>query len=162
MTRIKSLLEDYREVATTTVTVGNGDILLAKGVVNISFKTEHGYVTFTGVLHGTGLGRSLISVPQLTSKDLTMRMVKDNGVISGKQGHVMTVKKSGSFYSSYCYIAQVAVTETATSKLLLHYRTCLKIDFLYLNQRTRRRTSEARSVTRVHFSSLHWMSIWKV
>ena len=49
-----------------TVTVANGDILPAKGVGKISFKTEHGYVTFTGVLHVPGLDRNLISVPQLT------------------------------------------------------------------------------------------------
>jgi len=48
MTGIKSLLKGYKEVATTTVTVANGDILPAKGVGNISFKTKHGYVTFTG------------------------------------------------------------------------------------------------------------------
>jgi len=42
MTGIKSLLKDYKEVATTTVTVANGDILRATGVRNISFKTEHG------------------------------------------------------------------------------------------------------------------------
>ena len=32
-------------------------------------------------------------------------------MISGKQEHVMTEKKSGSFYSINCYITQVAVTE---------------------------------------------------
>jgi hypothetical protein len=32
MTGIKSLLKDYEEVAITTVTVANGDILPAKGV----------------------------------------------------------------------------------------------------------------------------------
>jgi hypothetical protein len=49
MTGIKSLLKDYKEVGITTVTVANGDILPAKRVKNIFFKTEHGYVTFTGV-----------------------------------------------------------------------------------------------------------------
>jgi hypothetical protein len=39
---IKSLLKDYKEVATTTVTVANGYILPAAGVGNISFETEHG------------------------------------------------------------------------------------------------------------------------
>jgi len=116
MTGIKSLLKDYKEVAMTTVTVANGDILPAKGVGNISFKTEHGYVTFTGVLHVPGLDRNLISVPQLTSKGLAIRMLKDKCVISGKQGHVMTVKKSGSFYSINCYTAQVAVTEIPKSE----------------------------------------------
>jgi hypothetical protein len=77
MTGTKSLLKDYKKVTTTTVTVANGDILPAKGVGNISFKTEHGYVTFTGVLHVPGLDRNLISVPQLTSKGLTIRMLKD-------------------------------------------------------------------------------------
>jgi hypothetical protein len=47
-TGIKSLLKDYKEVATTTMTVANGDILPAKGVGDIPFKTEHGYVTVTG------------------------------------------------------------------------------------------------------------------
>ena len=79
------------------MTVANGDILPAKGVGNISFKTEHGYVTFTGVLHVPGLDRNLISVPQVTSKGLAIRMLKDKCVITGKQRHVMTVKKSGSF-----------------------------------------------------------------
>jgi hypothetical protein len=49
MTGIKSLLKDYKRVATTTVTVANGDVLPAKEVGNVSFKTENGYVTFTGV-----------------------------------------------------------------------------------------------------------------
>ena len=62
MTGIKSLLKDYKEVGMTTVTVANGDILPAKGVGNISFKSEHGYVTFTGVLHVPGLDRNIISV----------------------------------------------------------------------------------------------------
>jgi hypothetical protein len=97
MTGIKSLLKDYKEVATTTVTVANGDILSAKGVGNSSFKTEHGYVTFIGILHVSGLDQNFSSVPPLTSKGLTVRMLKDKCVISGKQGHVMTVKKSGSF-----------------------------------------------------------------
>jgi len=92
------------------------DILPAKGVGNISVKTEHIYVTFTGVLPVPGLDRNLISVPRLTSKGLTIRMLKDKCVISGKQGHVMTVQKSGSFYSSNSYIAQVAVTETTKSE----------------------------------------------
>jgi hypothetical protein len=85
MTGIKSLLKDYNEVAMTTVTVANGAILPAKGVGNISFQTEHGYVTFTGILHVPGLDRNLISVPQLTSKDLAIRMLKDKSVMSGKQ-----------------------------------------------------------------------------
>jgi len=84
MTRIKSSLKDYKEVATTTVIVANGDILPATGVGNISFKTEHGYVTFTGVLQVPELDRNLISVPQLISKGLEMRMLKDNCVMSGK------------------------------------------------------------------------------
>ena len=92
MTEIKTLLKDCEEVPTTTVTVANGDILHVKGVENISFKTEHGYGIFTGVLHLSGLDRNLISVPQLTSKYLTIRMLKDKCVISGKQGHVMIVK----------------------------------------------------------------------
>jgi hypothetical protein len=116
MTGIKSLLKDYKEVAMTTVTVANGDILPAKNVGNISFKTEHGYVTFTGVLHVRGLDRSVISVPQLTSKSLAIRMLKDKCVISGKKGHVMTVKKSGSIFSINCYTAQVAVTDTSKSE----------------------------------------------
>jgi len=70
----------------TTVTVAKGDIWPAEGVGNISFKTEHGYVTFTGVLHVPGLDRNLISVPQLTSKGLAIRMLKDKCVITGKQG----------------------------------------------------------------------------
>jgi len=111
MTGIKSLLKDYNEVATTSVTAANGEILPAKGVGNISFKTEHGYVTFTGVLHVPELDRNLISVLQLTSKGLAIRMLK-NCVISRKQGHVMSVKKSGSFYSINCYTAQVAITKT--------------------------------------------------
>ena len=98
------------------MTVANGDILPAKGVGNISFKTEHGYVTFTGVLHVTELDRNLISVPQLISKGLAIRMLKNKFVISGKQGHVMTVNKSDSFYSINCYTAQVAVTETPKSE----------------------------------------------
>ena len=44
MTGIKSLLKDYKEVATTTVTV-------AKGVGIICFKTDHVDFTFIGVLH---------------------------------------------------------------------------------------------------------------
>jgi len=116
LTGIKSLLKDYKEVATTTVTLENGDILSAKGVGNISFKTEHGYVTFTGALHVPGLDRNLISIPELTSKGLAIRMLNDKCVISGKQGHVMTVKKSGSFYSINCYTIQVAVTETSKSE----------------------------------------------
>ena len=39
---------------------------------------------------------------------------------------------------------------------------CFQIDCFYVNQRTRRRTSEVGSVTRVHCSPLHWMSTWKV
>ena len=116
MTGMKSLLKDYK-VATTTVTVSNGDILSAKRVGNISFKTEHGYVTFRGVLHVPGLDRNLISVPQLTSKGITIRMLKDKCVTSEKQGHVMTVKKSGSFYSINCYTAQVAVTKPHSAKV---------------------------------------------
>jgi hypothetical protein len=46
VTGIKSLLKDYKEVATTTVTVANGNILPEKGVGNIYFKTKHDYVTF--------------------------------------------------------------------------------------------------------------------
>jgi len=109
MNGIKSLLKDYKEVATTTVTVANGDILPAKGVGNISFKTEQVYVTFTGVLHVPGLHRNLISIPRLNSKGLAIRMLKDKCVISGKKGHVVTVKKSGSFYSINCYTAQVSM-----------------------------------------------------
>ena len=112
MTGIKSLLKDHKEVATTSVTVTNGDILPAKRVGNVSFKSQNGNVTFTGVLHVPGLDRNLISVPQLTSKGITIRMLKDKCVTSEKQGHVMTVNKSGSFYSINCYTAQVAVTET--------------------------------------------------
>jgi len=111
MTGIKSLLKDYKEVATTTATVANGNILPAKGVGNISFKTEHGYVTFTGLFHVPGLDRNFISAPRLTSKGLAIRMLKDKCVISGKQGHVFTVKKSGFFYSSNCYTAQVRKSE---------------------------------------------------
>ena len=74
MTGIKSLLKDYKEVGMTTVTVANGEIFPAQGVGNISFKTEHGYVTFTGVLHVPGPDRNLISVPQLTSKGLAIRL----------------------------------------------------------------------------------------
>jgi len=51
MTGIMSLLKDYKEIATTTVNVANGDTLPAKGVGNISFKTEQGNLIFTGVLH---------------------------------------------------------------------------------------------------------------
>jgi hypothetical protein len=76
MTGIKSLLKDYKEDAMTTVTLANGDILPAKGVGNISFKTEHGYVTFTGVLLVPGLDRNHILVPELTSKSLAIRMLK--------------------------------------------------------------------------------------
>jgi hypothetical protein len=111
ITGINSLLKDCKEVAMTTVTVANGDILPAKEVGNSSFKTKHGEVTLTGVLHAPGLDRNLISVRQLTSKGLTLRMLKDKCVISGKLGHVMTVKKSVSFYSINPYTAQVAVTE---------------------------------------------------
>jgi hypothetical protein len=85
MTGIKSLLKDHKEVGMTTVTVANGDILPAKGVRNISFKTEHGHVTFTGALHVPGLDRNLISVPQLTSKGLAIRMLKDKCVITGNK-----------------------------------------------------------------------------
>jgi hypothetical protein len=109
MTGIKSLLKEYKEVATTTMTLANGDILPAEGVGDIPFKTEHGYVTVTGALHVPELDRDLISVPQLTSKGLAIRMLKDRCVISGKQGHVMTANKSGSFYSIDCYTTQVAV-----------------------------------------------------
>jgi hypothetical protein len=114
MTVIKSFLKDYKEVATTTVTVANGDIVSVKEVGNISFKTE--ILCLVRVLHVPGLDRNLISVLQLTSKDLAIRMLKDKCVISGKQRHVMTVKKSGSFYSINCYTAQVAVTETSKSE----------------------------------------------
>jgi len=85
MTGIKSLLKDYKEVAMTTVTVANGSILPAKGVRNISFKTKHGYVTFTNASHVPRLDRNLISVPQLTSEGLAIRMLKDKCVITGKQ-----------------------------------------------------------------------------
>jgi hypothetical protein len=95
------------------VTVANGDVLPAKSFGNVSFKTEQGYFTFTGVLHIPGLDRNIISVPQLTSKGLSIRMLKDECVNSGKQGHV---KKSGSLYSINCYTAQVAVTETPKSE----------------------------------------------
>jgi hypothetical protein len=50
MTGMKSLLKDYKEVTTTTRTVANGDVLRVEVVENIYFKTEHGYVTCTGVL----------------------------------------------------------------------------------------------------------------
>jgi hypothetical protein len=43
-------------------------------------------------------------------------MLKDKCVISGKQGHEMTVEKSGSLHSIECYTAQVAVTETPKSE----------------------------------------------
>jgi hypothetical protein len=66
------------------VTIANEDVLPAEGVGNISFKTERGYVTFTGVSHAPGLDRNLISVPQLTSKVLAIRKLKDKCVISGK------------------------------------------------------------------------------
>ena len=36
-------------------------------------------------------------------------------MVSGKQGHVMTVKRSGSFYSINCYTAEVAVTPESES-----------------------------------------------
>ena len=42
MTGVNSLLKDDKEVATTTATLANGDILPEKGVGNIFFKTEHG------------------------------------------------------------------------------------------------------------------------
>jgi hypothetical protein len=61
MTGIKLLLTDYKEVAATMVTV-------AKEVSNISFKTDHGYVTFTGVCHEPGQDRNLVSVSQLARK----------------------------------------------------------------------------------------------
>jgi len=76
-TGIKSLLKDYKEVAMTTVTVSNGDILPAKGVGNIFSKTEHDYVSFTGVSHVPELDRNLISVPQLTSRGLQYGQVRD-------------------------------------------------------------------------------------
>jgi hypothetical protein len=75
-----------------------GDVVLEKGVGNISFKTYHGDVTLTGVLNVPGLDRNVISVPQIAPKGLKIRMLKDKSVISGRQGHVMTVKKSGSFH----------------------------------------------------------------
>jgi hypothetical protein len=98
------------------VAVANGDILPAKEAGNVSFKIEQGYITFTAVLHVPGLDRNLISVPPLTSKGLAKRMSKDKYVISGKQRHVMTVKKSGSLYSINCYTTKVAVTETPKSE----------------------------------------------
>ena len=144
------------------------DILPAKGVGNISVKTEHIYVTFTGVLPVPGLDRNLISVPPLTSKGLAKRMLKNKRVISGKQRHVTTAKKSGSLYSINCCTTQVAVTETPKSEspripVASAIRTpCFQILCFYVNQRTRRRTSEIGSVTRVHCSPLYWMSTWKV
>ena len=57
------------------------------------------------ILHIPGLDRNLVSVTQLTSKGLTIRMLKNKCVISGKQRHVITVKESGSFYSINCYSA---------------------------------------------------------
>ena len=46
-----SLTQKYQKVATTSVTVANGDILPAKEAEHISFKTDHGYISFTDVLH---------------------------------------------------------------------------------------------------------------
>ena len=56
------------------------------------------------------------SVPQLTSKGLIIRILKEKCAITGKQGHEMTVKKCGYFYSINCYTAQVAVTGTPKSE----------------------------------------------
>jgi hypothetical protein len=39
MIEIKSLLKDYKEVAMTTITLANGDILPGQGVGNMSFQT---------------------------------------------------------------------------------------------------------------------------
>jgi len=79
------LLKDYKELGTTTLTVANGVILPAKAAINVFFKTQHVYVTCTGVLHLLGLDRNLISTPQLTSKGLTIGMLNDKCVISGNR-----------------------------------------------------------------------------
>jgi hypothetical protein len=61
MTRINSLLKDYREVAAIAVLVAKEIFHLQKGVGNIFFKTEHSYITFTGVLYVPGLDQNLIN-----------------------------------------------------------------------------------------------------
>ena len=66
---IQVIAQGLQEVATTTVTVTNEDILPTNGVVNI-IKTKHGYVTFTGALHVPGLDRKLILVPHLPQRVL--------------------------------------------------------------------------------------------
>jgi hypothetical protein len=45
-----------------------------------------------------------------------IRMLKDECVISGKHGHELSVKKSGSFYFINCYTTKVALTEIPNSK----------------------------------------------
>ena len=52
----------------------------------------------------------------LTSKGITIRILKDKCVISGKQGQVINAKRSGSFYSTNCYTTQIAVTKTPNSE----------------------------------------------
>jgi len=54
----RCIAQGLRRSWMNTVTVANGDILAAKGVGNNSFKTEHGELTFTGVLHVPGEPRS--------------------------------------------------------------------------------------------------------
>ena len=65
--RLPLILEETQNEG---LAVANGDILPAKGVANISFKTENGYDTLTGVLHVSGLDRKLILVPHLPQRVL--------------------------------------------------------------------------------------------
>jgi hypothetical protein len=74
---------------------------------------RHFYKCFTR----TRTGSKPHLVPQLTSKGLTIRLLKDKCAISGKQGNVMSVKKSGFFCNGDSDTAQVAVTETPKTEI---------------------------------------------
>jgi hypothetical protein len=97
MTGIKSFLKNYSYAGATTVTVANGDTVPAK-----ESEKSHSRPTMVVPPSQGHTYRNLISVPQVTLR-----------VVSGKQGHIMSMIKSGRTYSSSnCYGVQVSVTET--------------------------------------------------
>jgi hypothetical protein len=87
----------------TSMTLVPASNVAANRLGNVFFNITYGYVTFTCVLHVSELHRTLISVPQLTWYSLSIRTLKDKCIISGNQGHIMTVQKSGPFVYSIMF-----------------------------------------------------------
>jgi len=98
LTANRSLLEDYIDLLTTAITIGNGKEITTIGQGNITIPTTSGSILLSGALHVPDIGRNLIGVASIIDQGFRVECTRTICAVS--KGHTVQGigKREGNIY----------------------------------------------------------------